>query len=144
MSFYEADILILLLVSHFWILCTSRRLYPNSSAYSTVSIRIENFRYIGKSIIYFNTVLFLISLFIIWIIQIFISYLFHDLIGTYDFDFIIFNFSYFNFLNRIPQYQLILQKYSVLTYYYRFPNKVERRSPKYRLVKTVGLQQRRR
>ena len=86
----------------------------------------KNSRCISKSILYFNTVLFLISSFTIWIIQIFQSYLFHDLIGTYYLDLIIFNYSYLHYWNMIPQYQLSIRKYLVLTYNLILQSKVDR------------------
>ena len=43
-------------------------------------------------------------------LQKFQIHLFHNLISTYHFNFIIFNYSYFHFWNRIPQHLLISQK----------------------------------
>ena len=49
----------------------------------------KNIRYIGKSIVYYNTVLCSIFLLTIWKLQICQSYLVHYIIVTYSFDVII-------------------------------------------------------
>ena len=54
------------------------------------------------------------------------SSIFHDQIGTYYLYLNIFNSSYFHLWNRIPQYLLISQQYSVLTPDFRLQNKSER------------------
>ena len=75
---------------------------------------------------------------------IFQSYIFHNLIGTYYSGFINLNSSYFHFCNSIPQHLLISQKYLVLASDFKLKNKGERYAPKYPLVNTNSLQQKKR
>ena len=93
--------------------------------------------YIGKSIAYFNTVLYSVCSFFIWKIQWFQSYLCHYLIGTHYFDLMIKKYIYFYFWNRIPQHQLIPRKHSVLASDFISHNKGKRYAPKYHLVYTT-------
>ena len=103
---------------HFWDhiveLCAKLGAYTQNRVCGWLCTFVKkNVRCIGKSIVYFNTLLFFISSFTIWILQIFQSYLFHRLVGTYYFDFNIFNSFYFHFWNIIPQHLLVSWKIQV-------------------------------
>ena len=76
--------------------------------------------------VYFISILCLICPFLIHILQLLQSDLYHDHIDTYYFDFIIFNSSFVHFWIRITQHQIIPQKHTVLQSDFISQNKGDR------------------